>query len=184
METAVTYEQVYDHAVVAIEENRMKDNTVHEKKHVQNSRNKKKDEDWNDIDESEYENVFVNVMNALAQHPDVEKAPRSILSSLFSTSKKYVYSPTGAKIVRRVKLYPRWCAKRIVESVSTGVVDMEHPLSEDPNGNVLVEMFCSKDRQFLLLQCSRFIGFMYRPVTHPYAYTGIDAESLAEMFLK
>ena len=126
-------------------------------------------------------NEFDSLSCTVLCHHDIGVIPRNWLLRMFGLPGRMYYLPTGSMIKHRDECYSRDSLESIQKLVHPEEPDCSYNICPDMNGNVMVRMFYSTDRQFLALCICQYLDFEYRAVSPPYVFEGLQAEYILTM---
>ena len=96
---------------------------------------------------------------------------------------KYVYKPTG-KAMKKHKVYVAANqSSQLYDIIEQNKFDNLQSLSRSDQSNLSLEVFCSEDEQYALLQVMEFVPYNDVPRTEVKVYEGTPAKQIA-YFLK
>lgn len=108
-------------------------------------------------------------------HPDIElKKANKILTILGFPGRLY-YKPTMSPIEHITETYDKPSLNTVIAICEKGLCDHVPCIKHDVNGNVMVEMYRSKNYDFVALQANQYSDFSYSPVTSPRIFVGEPA---------
>lgn len=126
---------------------------------------------------------YSNIDCIISCMPEIEKKKQGFLSTLFGLPYRLYHKNSASRIKSYSGIFHKDQLDDILHLVRTGRCKDIPPLHHVCNGNVMIKMYMSKDKQFVALQASRFIDFSYKPITDIYSYSGNKAQFIIETIM-
>lgn len=128
------------------------------------------------------ENETIRLQELVAQHKDIQ-----IHKSFFGLIKQPVYAPTGSKLRFFDRFYSPTLRNEINnlftlnEEALLQHLAKQQRLEEKVNGNLLLEIGLSADKQFAAIRLLQYGTLDYRPVMDVRFLTGDAAQAVAKI---
>ena len=122
--------------------------------------------------EINYKPIDLMIMN----NAKVDVRKNGFICSLFGYKTSLRYKPSASIITKTTRTFPKRCLEKVCWLVTQGELVRCETMTFDPNGNVMLTCYSSKDNRFLLMQASQYLNFEYKPVTKATLYVESEAE--------